>query len=135
MSLLSAALVSFSLWLSGVPQTPIQAKPPEGLWLSDGYGLLVQFDDIGLRTYELTSISCIPSRSAKRTESRGPESAIVFRSGHGTIRVVSTDDPNVLRMHTEGTASDIVLHRTSNRPDTCQTTPRDTQQENYAIFW
>lgn len=135
MTLLSAALVSFSLWLSGVPQTPIQMKPPEGLWLADGYGLLVQFDDVGLRTYELTSISCIPSRSAKRTESRGPESAMVFTSGQGTIRVVSTDDPNLLRMRTDGTASDIVLHRASNRPHSCQTPPRDTQQENYAIFW
>jgi hypothetical protein len=38
-------------------------------------------------------------------------------------------------MRTDGTASDIVLHRASNRPHSCQTPPRDTQQENYAIFW
>src|SRR5882672_4157532 len=113
MTLLSVVLVSFSFWLSGVPQEQIQTKPPEGLWLSDGYGLLVQFDEAGLSTYELTSISCIPSRSAKRAENRGTESAMVFMSGHGTIRIISTDNPNVLRMHTDGTASDIVLHRSS----------------------
>src|SRR5712692_3632589 len=41
MTLLSAVLVSFSLWLSGVPQTPIPTKSLEGFWLADGYGLLV----------------------------------------------------------------------------------------------
>jgi hypothetical protein len=123
------------LWLTGVPQAQTQTKAVEGLWLSDGYGLLVELDDRGLRTYELTSISCIPSRRAIRIENRSPESAIVFMSGHGTIRVISTDDPNVLRMHTDGTASDIVLNRASKRPDICQSAPPNTPQENYAIFW
>jgi hypothetical protein len=38
-------------------------------------------------------------------------------------------------MHTDGTASDIVLRRTSNEPDRCQSTPPNTPQESYAIFW
>lgn len=135
MRLLSAAIVSFAVSLLGIPQTPIQTNRPAGFWLSDGYGLLVQFDDSALSTYELTSISCIPSRSAKRSENRTPEAPIVFTSGHGTINIVSTNDPNVLRMHTDGTTSDIVLHRTSKRPDSCRTMPRNTPQENYAIFW
>ena len=134
MKLLSSALISFALCMSGVPQTPIQTKSPEGLWLSDGYGLLVQFDNTGLRTYELTSISCIPSRSAKRSENESVEQAVVFMSGHQSIRVTPTVEPNVLRMHTDGTVSDIVLHRTSKRPDNCQSTPHNTPQGNYAIF-
>ena len=103
---LSATLILLSLWVLGVPQAPVRTKPPEGLWLSDGYGLLIQFDDTELRTYELTSISCLPSRSAKRTETRD-SAAIVFMSGNEIIRVMSTAEPNVLRMHIEGTASDI----------------------------
>jgi len=132
---LFAVLVSLSLWLSGTPELLGQTNSPEGLWLSDGYGLLVRLDDSGLRTYELTSVSCIFRRTAKRTENRGAESAIIFMSGHETIRVIPTDDPNVLRMHTDGTASDIVLRRTSNEPDRCQSTPPNTPQESYAIFW
>jgi len=132
---LFAVLVSLSLWLSGTPELLGQTNSPEGLWLSDGYGLLVRLDDSGLRTYELTSVSCIFRRTAKRTENRGAESAIIFMSGHETIRVIPTDDPNVLRMHTDGTASGIVLRRTSNEPDRCQSTPPNTPQESYAIFW
>lgn len=135
MTLISATLISFSLWLSGVLQTPIQTKTPEELWLSDGYGLFVRFDDTMLRTYELTSISCIPSRTARRTENEGRESTILFMSGHQTIRIIRTDDPNVLRMHTDGTASDIILQRTSKGPDTCKSAPPSTPQETFSIFW
>jgi hypothetical protein len=135
MTFLSATLVWFSLWLSGVPRAPIQTKAPQGLWLSDGYGLLVELNASDLRTYEVTSISCIPSRSAKRSEDGGSESPIIFRSGHGIINIISTDDPNVLHMRTDGTASDIVLNRLSGRPDSCKTVSRNTPQENYAIFW
>jgi Tricorn protease C1 domain len=55
-------------------------------------------------------------------------------SGHSTIRVIPTRDPNVLRMHTGGTASDVVLHRASTGPDSCKSMPPNTPQENYAIF-
>jgi hypothetical protein len=47
----------FCLWLPANPQSSVAAKPLEGVWLADGYGLLVEFDAAGLRTYELTSIS------------------------------------------------------------------------------
>jgi len=135
MRLISATLISFSLCLSGVPQAQIETKTPEGLWLSDGYGLFVRFDDTMLHTYELTSISCIPSRTARRAENEGRESSVLFMSGHQTTKIIPTDDPNVLRMHTDGTASDIVLHRTSKGPDTCKSAPPSTPPENYSIFW
>jgi hypothetical protein len=56
-------------------------------------------------------------------------------SGHQTIRIMLTDDPKILRMHTDGTASDIILYRTPREPDTCKSAPPNTPQENYAIFW
>ena len=131
----SAVLISLLFWLPRDPHPTNHTETSEGVWLSDGYGLFVQFEDSGLSTYELTSISCLHSRSAKRTENGGPASANVFTSGHETIRIIATDDPNVIRIHTEGTASDIVLHRTSKGPDSCQSKPDNTPQKNYAIFW
>jgi hypothetical protein len=133
-AVLSLAFFSSSVFVAGLSPAPAQPEFPKGLWLSDGYGLLVEFGDGGLRTYEITSMSCIPSRSAKRADNVST-GAIVFTSGHQTVRISPGDDSSVLRMHTDGTASTIVLHRTSKRPDSCQALPSNTPQENYAIFW
>jgi hypothetical protein len=46
-----------------------------------------------------------------------------------------TDDLNALRLRQDGNASDIILHRVSNRPNTCNTPPHNTPPSNYAIFW
>ncbi len=134
MALLSVVVIWFSLWLGGSGK-PVETTPLDGWWLSDGYGFLVELDDRELRTYELTSISCVPSRSAKRLASGDPASSITFTSGRETTKIIRTADANVLRMHTDGTASDIVLRRISKRPDSCQGMPPDTPQENYAVFW
>ncbi|HWO33844.1 MAG TPA: S41 family peptidase [Candidatus Acidoferrum sp.] len=132
---LSLAALIWLLWLPGGPQKPMQTKPPEGWWLSDGYGILVRSDSSGLHTYELTSISCIPSGSATQVAIQASESAYVFMSKHVTIRIMRTDDPNILRMYTDGAASDIVLRRTSKPPESCRNKEPNTPQENYAIFW
>jgi hypothetical protein len=133
-TLFSLALISLSALVSGLSRAPIQSGSPEGLWLSDGYGLFVEFKAGGLQTYEITSISCIPSRKAKRADNVST-GAMVFTSGPQTIRISPGDDSSVLRMDTDGTASTIVLHRTSKMPDSCQALPINTPQENYAIFW
>jgi Peptidase family S41/Tricorn protease C1 domain len=130
----SLPLISLSLLVSGLSPATIQSKSLNGLWLSDGYGLFVEFNYGGLQTYEITSISCIPSRNAKRSDV-GNAGVIVFRSGHETIRVVPDAKPNFLRMHMDGTASSIVLHRIAIRPEICRGRPNNTPQQNYAIFW
>lgn len=135
MPLLVALLLLSSLWFPSNPQASIQPKLPEGLWLSDGYGLFVEFNSGELRSYELTSISCILSRTAKRDESRSSGSAAFFASGHAIITIIPTDDPNVLRLEKDGTASDILLRRTSKRPDVCQQPLPNSPQMNYSVFW
>src|SRR5215813_1908731 len=125
-TIFSLALISLSVLVS--------APSPEGLWLSDGYGLFAELNDGRLQTYEITSISCIPSRNAKRADT-GNAGLMVFTSGRETIRVVPDAKSNVLRMHIDGTASSIVLHRIAVRPEICRRTPNNTPQETYAIFW
>jgi hypothetical protein len=129
------ALVWFSLWL-GIQPKPSQSQLPKGFWLSDGYGLLVQFDGSELRTFEITTISCVTSRRAQLLPIAQPGFiGTIYSSGHEMIRISPTKNPDVLRMHTDGTASDIVLHRTPKLPNICQTSPPNTPQRNYAIFW
>jgi hypothetical protein len=107
----------------------------EGSWLSDGYGELVEFDGTALRTYELTSISCIPAQTRQRDETRSSNSIAVFPSGNSVITVRRTDDPNTLHMRWDWAAADIILRRTASLPKQCKQDTPDTPQENYAIFW
>jgi len=104
-----------------------------GLWLSDGYGLLLEVSDQSLQAYELTSVSCIAGWTAKRDPgSGGREMAF---SGNNIFRLSDGPSVDVRRLHPDGTAADIFLHRTSQRPETCNHAPENNPQENYAVFW
>jgi hypothetical protein len=132
-------LVASILWLSllfvGYRQQASPVAPPQGVWLSDGYGWLIQFDPDTLHTYEVTAISCMAAGSARRPDNAGSEPPFVFRSGSAVATVFPTSDPDTLRLHSDGAASDIVLHRTSKMPERCQHASPNTPQQNYAVFW
>ena len=104
-----------------------------GLWLSDGYGLLLEVSDQSLQAYELTSVSCIAGWTAKRDPGSGGRE-MVF-SGNNIFRLSDGPSVDVRRLHPDGTAADIFLHRTSQRPETCNHAPENNPQENYAVFW
>ena len=111
-----------------------QNKAEKELWLSDGYGLLVEIDHDELRAFQLTSISCIPGWSAQRDhKSRRSKESIFI--GSSTFRLSDGSSRDVKRLHIDGTTSDIVLHRTSERPATCAATPDNSPQGSYAVFW
>lgn len=130
---------SLILWLilclPANPQGATGDEFPKGLWLSEGYGLLVELDTSDLRMYQLTSISCIAARTGEQEKSLSSQSTSVFVSGHEILRITQTSDPNTLRLHSDGTASDILLHRSLKLPETCGHRTANTPQENYQIFW
>jgi hypothetical protein len=111
------------------------SKLTKGFWRTDGYGELVELDGTALRSYELTSISCIPAQTRQRDETRSSNSIAVFPSGNSLISIRSTDDPNLMYMRWDWAAADIILHRTGSLPERCKQNPPNTPGENYAIFW
>lgn len=133
------SFVGSMLWLSlsffGFRQQATSVPLPQGLWLSEGYGWLIRFDGEAMRTYELTSISCIGSGNATRSVNAHLEPALTFVSGSAVATITPTKDPDTLRLHPDGAAADIIFHRTSKLPENCERTPANTPQENYAIFW
>ena len=111
----------------------IQAESLDGVWASEGYGLLVEIQRDNLTTHEITAISCIPSWVAKRTAKTANET--VFTGEHRVIRFPNRPTTDTTRMHVDGTASDILLQRTSERTGRCGLPTDNTPQANYAIFW
>jgi hypothetical protein len=128
-------MVFLSLIVIGNAQQEHHSQLTQGFWLTDGYGELVEFDGTALRTYELTSISCIPAQTRHRDSARSSNSIAVFPSGNSVITVRRTDDPNTLQMRWDWAAADIILRRTASLPEQCKQNPPDTSQKNYAIFW
>jgi len=134
MPFLLTAVIWFSL-LPAIRQQAASAAPPQGFWLSDGYGDLIHFDGNTLRAYELTAISCIATNTAKRPDNPGSGPPFVFRSGGAVATITPTSDSGTLRLHSDGAASDVILHRIPQMPDLCKQPPPNTPQENYAVFW
>lgn len=132
--LFHGVLIWFLLLPATLKESP-QAPPLEGLWLSDGYGLLIEVKPGGLQTYQLTSISCIFARQAKRSDNASENSSVAFVSGNVIITISRTTDPDIATMHTDGVASDIILHRSLTRPEACGRDPINSPQENYRVFW
>jgi len=73
-TLFSWAIVS---GLIAAPQNRAEAE--RGLWLSDGYGLLLEVSDDGFQAFELTSVSCLPGWKAKRGPSSSSGEESVFK--------------------------------------------------------
>jgi Peptidase family S41/Tricorn protease C1 domain len=135
---LGVAFVSIVLSAVVVPANTQHSNLPnhtaDGLWLSDGYGLLLEVGGSILQAFELTSISCLPSWSAMHdpNDVRGPE--IVFK-GDQTVRLAVGTPADVMRMRRDGTVSDVLLRRVAVRPRSCGQASDNSPQANYAIFW
>jgi len=136
----SAVLISTCLLVSSSQQLqshPRGRRTPtlEGFWLSDGYGLLVEIRGKTLHTFELTAISCIPSRTLTQQPAPSDGSEVVFFDGATVGRITPNAAQNSARLHYDGAASDILLRRSFEKPRPCDKIPPNTPEENYAIYW
>ena len=128
----SAAL--FLLPLSARAQAQRATESLEGLWLTDGYGELIEIQGDGLRSYEITLLSCMPAAKATRTESSTVHE-IVFAGEDGTLRISPGPSPDTRWLHEDGSVSNILMRRTPSRPEVCVQPPADTPLANYQVFW
>lgn len=89
----------------------------EGSWLSEGYGLALEFADTGVQIYEVSPLSCIPTCRGTR-EGRCATFLSATFALEGTpfkVEFVPTGDPNRMLLRPEGRASHIVLRRATSR--------------------
>jgi len=112
---------------------PVWCASPDGLWTSDGYGVLIDIHGDSLNVSELTSISCAPSMIGTRKSASGSE--IVFEMDGDLVHFLPGASTSEARLHFDGAASDVLIHRAATKPKTCEKKPESTPQSNYAIFW
>src|ERR1051326_7008970 len=107
----------------------------DGLWLTDGYGELVEIKGNELRVYEIATLSCLPSEKASRKIEAGTADEIVFASDDNTFRIASGPSQDTLWFHVDGAISNILLRRTTSQPKPCGQPLADTPLTNYEVFW
>src|SRR5215813_13100041 len=128
--------VALSLHPSFAPaQTQPSPQSLDGLWLSDGYGDLVEFQGDTLRVYEITKLSCIASDTATRKPASDPANETVFTTGDDVFRISAGPLADTRWFHADGSVSSVLLRRTGSRPEPCRKPFPDTPITNYQVFW
>jgi len=116
-------------------QTQPSPQSLDGLWLSDGYGDFLEFQGESVRGYEITTLSCIASETATRKTVPGPAKEIVFATADDMFRILPGTSSNTRWLHEDWSVSNVMLRRTSSRPEPCRQPLPDTPLTNYQVFW
>jgi len=114
---------------------PAVAQAPDGLWQSDGYGLLMEINGAAMRMFQTTSISCLPWWTARRLERRDGDGELVFDRGDAHVRLTADPSSDALLMREGPSISSVTLRRVNVRPQRCMEALPNTPLENYAVFW
>jgi hypothetical protein len=109
-------------------------RPLAGVWETDGYGQVVEFTADSLKTFEITSVSCIPTEVLRAT--RAPANALgayTFRDEPVTV-VVLPEGSDRIRFDVGFAASQMVLHRIARKPAVCDSPTPNTPRSNFDAF-
>ena len=125
-------LLSFA---SARAQTQLTTHSLSGLWLTDGYGDLIEFQGEDLRIYEITSLSCISARRATRRTEASTANEIVYAGEGDTLRISPGASPDTRWLHEDWSVSNVLLRHADSRPEPCGQPSADTPVANYQVFW
>jgi hypothetical protein len=107
----------------------------DGVWRSQGYGYLFEIQGQGLRAFEVTARTCVPSFTAKRDTSSVPDQEATFRTADGDVYFVRAGGLNDHRLlHNDGSASDIRIDRLPHRPVVCDQPAKNAPLDNFEVF-
>ena len=131
-----AGAVLLLCFASAKAQTQLTSRSlNDGLWLTDGYGDLIDIQGDDLRIYEITSLSCISARKVPRRTEVGAANETVFAGEGDTLRIFPGPSPDTRWLHEDWSVSNVLLRRTDSRPEPCAQHSADTPLANYHVFW
>lgn len=131
----AAAVGAIVALMAHETRAQVPASSVGGIWESEGYGLLFDIARDTLRSFEVTTVSCLPGFSASFVPAPGGAlAAYRFIGGSVTVLLLPDKNPGRMRLHFNGAASDVVLRRVSRRPAECDHPSPNTPQSNFDIF-
>jgi len=108
---------------------------PEGVWRSQGYGYVIEFQGSSLQAYEVTETTCVKSFAAKM-ESRAANGAeATYRGPEGLMfSIESGGTPDHRLAHVAGSVSRIRFDRVPRKPEVCDHPSANTTLGNFDVF-
>jgi len=107
----------------------------DGVWRSHGYGFVFQIQGRLLKSFQVTSTTCVAGFTARLQDVHVPAREATFKSNEGNLfffRAGVGDDYRSL--HFEGSASDIHLNRLQKTPSMCDRLTPNTPLDNFEVF-
>ena len=119
----------------GLSGSSAQKQPLDGVWRSEGYGLVYDIQGATLKSFEVTATTCVPGDGAQREDTSMAGREATFKATDGDelfIRSGGTPDHRVL--HNIWSVSDVRIDRMAKLPATCEHPTANTPQGNFEVF-
>jgi len=130
----AASLYSFVHVLLGGFVT-LSAATPDGVWRSQGYGYVFEFEGSKVRAFSVTDLTCVESFSAGKEARAASGIEATFRGPSGLVLSIrSGGSADHRTLHIDGSASDVRIDRVARKPATCDRPTADTPLGNFDVF-
>jgi hypothetical protein len=119
-------------------QASFEASSLDGLWASNGYGLMLEINRADVRVWQTTSGSCLLAFNARRLQDlpEGAEAVFVTpeQAGQLTVMIKKTAFDDLRQLQVLGTASEIGLKRLTSKPSVCAAAVDKNPIRNLEVF-
>jgi hypothetical protein len=130
--IIAVALTVLAVGLSG---SSAQKQSLDGVWRSEGYGMVFDIQGATLKSFEVTATTCVVSDAARRDDTSMAGREATFKPTGGDvffIRSGGTADHRLL--HNVSAVSDVRIDRIAKLPATCEHPTPNTPQGNFDVF-
>lgn len=113
----------------------LDAQSLDGVWKSRGYGAVIEIQGPLLKSFEVTTTTCLPGSTAQRDPAAiaGREATFTTPDGDALfIRTGGAADHKLL--HNDGSASDVRIDRLPGLPQVCEHPTSNTPAGNFEVF-
>ncbi len=107
----------------------------DGVWRSQGWGLICQVRNSDWQTYAVTRTTCVAASTAKRLTKPDPENEPTLRGRDGSLfSIVRAGDSDHKRITTPTGLTNIVIERIAALPKVCTPPTANTPLNNFDVF-
>jgi len=111
------------------------AQSLDGVWRSQGYGYVLEFQGPSLKSFQVTATTCVPGFSARLEDTPVPGREATFRTADGSVFFVRSGGASDHKLlHTDGSASDMRIDRVARKPAACEPPTANTPADNFEVF-
>ncbi len=113
----------------------VPATPVDGVWRTDGYGMVLVVEDGRARTFQTTAISCVEGFGVDQVGSPAADGTVRFGEGEISFTVRPARGRNRAVFHFAGSAGDWNLRRLTSPPARCTRPGAAGPLATFDVFW